>query len=118
MSDKIQFTDALAKWSVPILLAVLGFIGATALGKIDSLGDKVSTISQQQASQGSTLLATQDVLRDFKADAENSRQDVKDKMTQADLRTKEKLDSLTAWIARLSQRIDINIQRNQDGSPQ
>lgn len=106
MSEKTTFTDSLAKWSVPILLAVLGFMGAQMLGKVENLGHDVSTISVQQASTQATLSATQSILTDFKADAEVSRQDVKEKLTQADTRTKEKLDSLTAWIATLSTRID------------
>lgn len=116
MSEKATATDTLAKWSVPILLAVLGFIGTVALGKIDTLGDKVSGIAQIQASQQATLASTQDILKDFKSDAEESRQDTKEKLSAAASETTKQIESassqtanqinlLTAWITRLSNQI-------------
>lgn len=99
------FTDALAKWSVPILLAVLGFIGTGVLGKVDTLNDKVSDINRQAAATSATLTATQEILRDFKADAEQARQDTKERLADQTMITNAKFDQLTAWVRSLADQI-------------
>lgn len=55
---------------------------------------------------GRVATRTEAQLEDFKQDAERSRSNTKEALDRSNENTKERLDALTAWVARLSQRID------------
>lgn len=113
MSEKVNgFADSVAKWAVPLLLAIIGFIGATALGKIDA-------VTVQTAQMQITVASIQSTLSDFKADAEISRQDTKEKLKDATEQSNQKLDQLTSqsnakfdnlttWVRSLAGQIHSN----------
>lgn len=96
--EKVAYSD---KWTA--IGRVSSLVGAAA-GLIILPLTSWALLTLVQVDKTATLTAAQ--LEDFKADAERSRQDVKERLASADTATKEKFDSLTAWIARLSMRID------------